>query len=83
MPDAKRPENEFSAMSAFALVGQLGLVVVTPIVLGALAGAWLDARAETGGLLLIGCLLLGLGGGLAGAWRIVMREISRGGNAGN
>ncbi len=76
------PGNDFPAMSAMVLVGQLGLVVVVPIVVGALAGAWLDARAGTRGLFVIGLLLLGLGGGLMGAWRIVMREIERGGNAG-
>ena len=81
MPPSIPRKDDFSALSALALVGQLGLVVVAPVVLGALAGAWLDARAGTGGVFVIGLLLLGLGGGLVGAWRIVMREIERGGNA--
>jgi F0F1-type ATP synthase assembly protein I len=83
MPPTPRPQPDFSAMSAFVLIGQLGLVVIVPVVGGAVAGAWLDARAGTGGLFVIGLLLLGLGGGLMAAWRIVMREIDRGGNAGD
>lgn len=82
MPSTTPKNDEFSALSAMVLIGQLGLVVVAPIVVGALAGAWLDARLGTGGLFVIALLLLGLGGGLVGAWRIVMREIERGGNAG-
>jgi predicted F0F1-ATPase subunit len=74
--------NELSALSALALIGQLGLVVAVPIAAGAVAGAWLDARLDTRGLCTIGLIVLGLAGGIAGAWRIIKREIERGSTTG-
>ena len=78
MSETPGKKDTFGALAALVLVGQLGLVVVLPVALGAVAGAWLDARAGTRGVFVIGLVLLGLAGGVAGAWQLVKREINRG-----
>ena len=70
------PPSQQSALRALALVGQLGLVMAAPIVLGVLGGVYLDAWLGDTGLVLIGMILLGVGGGVAGVYRLLAKEIS-------
>lgn len=58
-------------VGALALVGQLGLAVAAPIVLGAFCGAYLEKRYGGGGVILIGGVLGGVVLGFLGAYRIV------------
>lgn len=69
--------NQLSALSAAVLVGQLGLVVVVPVLGGVLLGVWLDARLGTRAIFTLGLLLLGLAAGARGAWLLIMREVDR------
>ncbi|MCP4644061.1 MAG: AtpZ/AtpI family protein [bacterium] len=68
--DAERP-----VLSAVALVGQLGLVVSLSVVAGVLCGIYLDTRFETGGLLLVLMIFLGIGSGIYGAYRLIAKEM--------
>jgi hypothetical protein len=68
--------DDFGAMRALALVGQLGLVFAIPVVAGAMAGAWLDKQTDAGVLFLLAGLAAGLLIGGFGAYRIIIREIN-------
>ncbi len=66
---------ERSALSALALVGQVGLVVALSVVAGVVAGVYLDRLAGTNGKILVGMVFLGIGSGIYGAYRIIAKEI--------
>ena len=64
-----------SMLSALALVGQLGLVVAIPIVLGVLFGNYLDKLAGAHGLVLIGMVLLGIVAAAYSAYRVLKQVL--------
>jgi ATP synthase protein I len=66
---------ELGGLRALALVGQLGLTVVIPVVAGVLAGRFAETRVPSGGAVLTACILLGIAAGGYGAYRIVAKEI--------
>jgi F0F1-type ATP synthase assembly protein I len=72
----KDEEKKKTAMSAslesLTLISQLGLTIATPIVLGALAGHWIDGKLGTGTIFFLILLCLGIAGGVTGAYRLVM-----------
>lgn len=72
----KDEEKKKTAMSAslesLTLISQLGLTIATPIVLGALAGHWIDGKLGTGMIFFLILLCLGIAGGIMGAYRLVM-----------
>ena len=59
-----------SVWGSLALVGQLGLVIAIPLVLGYLGGTYLDGLTNTNVFLYLG-LLLGLVVGIFGAYRLL------------
>ena len=59
-------------LSTFALVGQLGFVVLGSILAGFFLGMYLDHLFNSGPVLTIVLLLAGIGGGLVAAYRLVM-----------
>jgi ATP synthase protein I len=61
-----------SGLEALTLVSQLGLTIAIPIVLGAVAGHWIDGKLNTGMVFFLVLVCLGVVGGLAGAYRQVM-----------
>lgn len=63
--------NNGAGLEALALMTQLGFTLATPIVLGALAGNWLDERLGTGAIFLILLLILGIVMGILGAYHLV------------
>ena len=78
MPDMKNGDEKKktsalqSGLAALALVPQLSLMIAAPIVLGALAGHWLDGKLGTDMIFLIIFLCLGIAGGIYGAYKQIM-----------
>lgn len=66
---------EASALSALALVGQVGLVLAAAIVAGVVGGMYLDRWAGGHGLILVGMILLGIVSGVYGVYRMLAREL--------
>jgi len=69
--------NPFAGLGAVVLVGYLGLVVAVPIVLGVLAGVYLDDRLGETGLVLILFILLGIVSGIYNGYRVVARWMNQ------
>ena len=77
MPTVSKPDDkpDMSALSALALVGQVGLAMVIPIVAATLAGIYLDRRLGTRGLATIGMILAGTACGAYAAYRLLVKEL--------
>ena len=74
MPDkGARPPGP--GLQPIYLIGQLGLTVAIPIVLGAVLGHYLDERYTLGGIATAGGALAGLAAGIGGAIRLLVKEI--------
>jgi len=69
-----RGESGRSFWSYLGLIGVVGWSVVVPMVLGILAGLWLDRRFEAGYKWTLALMLLGLCIGCLNAWRMITRE---------
>ena len=67
----------FKGMQSLGLFTQLGLQIAGPIVVGAIFGNWLDGKFDTGSILTVVFLILGIYIGLSGAWKLVRTEIKR------
>lgn len=69
--DNKNNTGWGAGLQSLTLVTQLGLTIAIPIVLGAMAGHWLDVKFGTGMILSIILIFLGIAGGIAGAWHLI------------
>lgn len=69
--------NKRTGYNAFTLISQLGLTLAVPIILGALAGHWIDGKLGTGMIFFVLLLLLGLVGGFVGAYQQIMAVTKR------
>lgn len=65
-----KPSRGFEAV---VLVGQVGIAGALPIVLGVMAGVYLEGRigGALGGLALMGCIFLGIAGGIVSVYRLI------------
>lgn len=59
-------------MKALVLVSQVGINLVTPIVLCALLGSWIDKKAGTKWIFSVIFILLGIASGFLNAYRLIM-----------
>ncbi len=64
-----------SGLGPLVMISQLGLTTVTPIVLGAVAGHWLDGKFGTGMIFFLILLCLGIAGGFISAYRQIMTVV--------
>ncbi|OLS01821.1 AtpZ/AtpI family protein [Tissierella creatinophila] len=62
--------NNKSALKNLALISQVGISVITPILLGVYIGQWIDKWVGTNGLFMIIFILLGTGGGFLNLFKI-------------
>ena len=67
-----RPQRLWATLAA---VGSVGWMVVLPMVFGAMAGRWLDAKLQTGLSFTLALLLVGLGSGAYSIWRYFLRNM--------
>lgn len=74
-PREKRSSS--NGLEALALFSQLGITMAVPIVLGVLAGHWLDERLGTKILFLILLACMGIGAGMMGAYHQIMSVTKR------
>ena len=72
--EANRDDPATPASIRLAQIGVLGWTIVTPILLGVLAGHWLDRWLHTGVMFAAALLTIGAGLGLWFAWRWMHRQ---------
>lgn len=70
--DEKRKSGMGAGLADLALVSQLGFAIAGPIVLGAVAGHWLDGKLGTGMIFFLILLCLGIVGGFVGAYQQII-----------
>lgn len=63
------------ALTALALVGQVGLVVAAGVVGGVLGGLYLDGLLGNTGAVVVVATLAGIGAGVYGAYRLLAKEM--------
>jgi len=61
-------KKKYSGLEALVLCSQLGFTIALPIVLGALAGHWIDGKLGSGMIFLILLTVLGTIAGIFGAY---------------
>jgi ATP synthase protein I len=64
----RRDPNDWSAL---ALLGQVGLVLVIPMLIGIFAGLFIDKQLHSSPIATLIGLLLGLAAGVYGVYRLV------------
>ncbi|MHC5035103.1 MAG: AtpZ/AtpI family protein [Planctomycetota bacterium] len=69
------PEGNGRVLPTLALVGQLGLIMVGCVLLGFLAGTYLDHLLHSGPVLTIMLLVAGVVGGMVAVYRLVVRSM--------
>jgi ATP synthase protein I len=72
--EANRDNPATPASIRLAQIGVLGWTIVTPILLGLLAGHWLDRWLHTGVMFAAALLTIGAGLGMWFAWRWMHRQ---------
>lgn len=63
-------KNNKNPLQNLALITQVGLSVITPILLGVYIGMFIDKKAGTSGIFAIIFILLGAGGGFMNLFKI-------------
>lgn len=66
-------KNLVNIARMIALYGQLGFTIVTPPVVMALLGHWLQTVLSIGGWIMVVCIVLGLVASASGAWSFYRR----------
>ncbi|MHC4479419.1 MAG: AtpZ/AtpI family protein [Planctomycetota bacterium] len=69
------PDGDARLLPTFALVGQLGLIMVGCILVGFLAGRYLDSVLGADFVMTVVLLLVGVAGGMIVVYRAVMKNI--------
>ncbi len=67
-------EDERSIWQNLSMIGALGWLIVTPILLGIVAGRWLDRTFETGIFFSGALIFVGVVAGCALAWQRIHRQ---------
>lgn len=70
-------KREYGFLANFALVSQIGVMMVVPIVLGVWLGGKIDNKLGTGALFLIIFVILGVGAGFRNVYLIVMKQYEK------
>ena len=65
------------ALAYFALFSEIGLVLLVTVLVGVLAGYWLDQRLGTIPVFVLVGLGVGLTAGALSVWRLISRYLAR------
>ena len=71
MKNQRNRGPDFNDWAALALLGQVGLMIVIPLLLGIGAGLFIDHQLHTTPIATLIGLLLGLAAGVYGVYRLV------------
>lgn len=66
----KNNKDYKDVLKGLALISQIGISMITPILLGLFIGQFLDKKLDTTGIFAIIFILLGVGGGFVNLFKI-------------
>ncbi len=66
----KKKDDDRSALKNVALISQVGISMVSPILLGVFIGQWIDKKVGTEGIFMLIFIFLGVGGGFMNLFKI-------------
>lgn len=66
----KKDKNYKESLKGLALISQIGISMITPILLGLFIGQFIDKKVGTEGIFAILFILLGVGGGFMNLFKI-------------
>ena len=69
--------RDIDALVALSMVTQLGVIMVASIAVGLFAGLYLDRQLGTAPVLTIALMLIGVAGGMAAAYKLIMKVVNR------
>jgi ATP synthase protein I len=69
--EKKKPSGIASGLAGIAFISQLGMTIITPIILGALVGNWIDGKLGTGMIFFLIFFILGIATGIYGAYKLI------------
>jgi len=70
-------KKKYAFLANFALVSQIGIMMVMPILLGVWLGGKIDNKLGTGALFLILFIILGVGASFRNVYLIVMKQYEK------
>lgn len=76
-PNMPNKPNKSTGYEALVLITQLGLTLATPIVLGAVAGHWIDGKLGTNMIFLVILVVFGVAAGIMGAYSQITSVIKK------
>jgi ATP synthase protein I len=71
MKNQDNQRRDPNGWTAFALLGQIGLTLVIPMLIGIFVGLFIDSKLHTAPIATLIGLLLGLAAGVYGVYRLV------------
>jgi ATP synthase protein I len=69
--------RDIDALIALSMVTQLGVIMVASILVGLLAGIYLDRQFGTAPVLTLALMLIGVAGGMTAAYKLIMKVVNR------
>ena len=66
----KKDSKDRNALNNVALITQIGISMITPILLGVFIGGWIDKWAKTDGVFMLILVIIGAGGGFVNLFKI-------------
>ena len=69
--------KKYGFLANFALVSQIGIMMVMPIILGVWLGNWIDKKLGTGALFLIIFMILGIGAAFRNVYLTVYKQFQK------
>lgn len=72
-----KDNNGSNILKNLALVSQIGISMIVPILGGILLGAYLDKKLQTGVIFLIVFILAGVGSAFLSLFKIVTKDVNK------
>ena len=66
----KKDNDNRGTFKNISLISQIGISMITPILLGVFIGGWIDKWAGTNGVFMLIFILIGAGGGFLNLFKI-------------
>lgn len=70
-------KKDIKIFQNLAMITQMGIMIVVPILIGLFIGKFIDSKLGTGNLFLLIFILFGVGAGFLNLYKIAMRDYKK------